>query len=62
MARLAQTDGLTDVQRDILALVKTFVDTEVLPYATALEHSDTYPEQIIEAMKQLGLFGLTIAE
>ena len=29
MARLAQTDGLTDVQKEILAAVKTFVDKEI---------------------------------
>jgi alkylation response protein AidB-like acyl-CoA dehydrogenase len=62
MAKLAQTDGLTDVQSEILATVKTFVDAEVLPYATALEHSDTYPDEIVEAMAHMGLFGLMIAE
>ena len=61
MAKLARTDGLTDTQRDILAAVTTFVDREVLPQVTALEHSDTYPEAIIEAMKEMGLFGLMIA-
>jgi alkylation response protein AidB-like acyl-CoA dehydrogenase len=62
MGRLAQTEGLTEIQRDILATVRDFVDKEIIPVATALEHKDEYPIQIVEGMKQLGLFGLTIPE
>ena len=62
MARLAQTDGLTDVQQDILATVRTFVDREILPVATELEHRDEYPTKIVEGMKEMGLFGLMIPE
>jgi alkylation response protein AidB-like acyl-CoA dehydrogenase len=62
MARLAQTPGLTEVQRDILATVREFVDKEIIPNAQRLEHADEYPWQIVEGMRQLGLFGLTIAE
>jgi alkylation response protein AidB-like acyl-CoA dehydrogenase len=62
MGRLAQTDGLTDIQRDILATVRDFVDKEIIPVATELEHQDEYPSQIVEGMKHLGLFGLTIPE
>jgi butyryl-CoA dehydrogenase len=62
MARLAQTAGLTDVQTEILSAVKTFVDKEIIPYATELEHKDEFPEAIVEGMKEMGLFGLTISE
>ena len=62
MARLAQTPGLTDVQAEILATVRSFVDKEILPYATELEHKDEFPDAIVDGMKQMGLFGLTIAE
>ena len=62
MARLAQTPGLTDVQRDILATVRTFVDNEIIPHAQRLEHDDAYPADIVEGMREMGLFGLTIAE
>jgi alkylation response protein AidB-like acyl-CoA dehydrogenase len=62
MARLAQTAGLTDIQQDILATVKTFVDKEIIPNAQELEHSDTYPQHIVDGMKEMGLFGLTISE
>jgi alkylation response protein AidB-like acyl-CoA dehydrogenase len=62
MGRLAQTDGLTEIQRDILATVRDFVDKEIIPVANELEHRDEYPTQIVDGMKKLGLFGLTIPE
>jgi alkylation response protein AidB-like acyl-CoA dehydrogenase len=62
MGRLAHTDGLTDIQQDILATVRDFVDKEILPVATDLEHRDEYPAQIVAGMRKLGLFGLTIDE
>jgi alkylation response protein AidB-like acyl-CoA dehydrogenase len=62
MARLAQTAGLTEIQQEILATVKTFVDKEIIPVAQELEHTDTYPQEIVDGMKEMGLFGLTIPE
>jgi len=62
MARLAQTAGLTDVQNEILRTVKDFVDKEIIPHATDLEHKDEFPEAIVDGMKEMGLFGLTISE
>ncbi|MFK4264621.1 acyl-CoA dehydrogenase family protein [Streptomyces milbemycinicus] len=62
MSRLAQTDGLTDVQQEILATIRDFVDKEILPVATELEHRDEYPAQIVEGLKELGVFGLMIPE
>ena len=62
MGRLAQTNGLTDVQQEILSTVRTFVEREILPYATDLEHKDEFPEAIVEGMKEMGLFGLMIPE
>jgi alkylation response protein AidB-like acyl-CoA dehydrogenase len=58
--RLTETDGLTDVQRDILAAVREFVDTEILPVATELDHADEYPHQIVAGLRRLGVFGLFI--
>jgi len=62
MTRLAQTAELTEVQREILSTVRTFVDKEIIPRAQELEHTDTYPQDIVDGMKQLGLFGLMIPE
>jgi len=62
MGRLAQTENLTDVQEEILRTVRDFVEKEIIPNAQALEHADEYPTKIVEGMKDLGLFGLTIPE
>jgi hypothetical protein len=62
MGRLAQTEGLTDVQRQIIEAVREFVDREVIPHAQQLEHDDEYPSKIVDIMTEMGLFGLTIPE
>ena len=62
MGRLQQTEGLTDIQQEILRTVRGFVDKEILPYATDLEHKDEFPEAIVEGMTEMGLFGLMIPE
>ena len=62
MARLAQTEDLTDIQSDILAAVHDFVDKEIIPNANTLEHADEYPTEIVEGLKELGVFGLMIPE
>jgi alkylation response protein AidB-like acyl-CoA dehydrogenase len=62
MARLAQTDGLTDVQEAILDAIHTFVDKEIIPVANELEHADQYPQAIVDGLKELGVFGLMIPE
>ena len=62
MARLAQTEGLTETQQEILSTIKSFVDKEIIPVAQELEHADSYPQEIVDGMKEMGLFGLTIPE
>jgi alkylation response protein AidB-like acyl-CoA dehydrogenase len=62
MGRLAQTEGLTDVQQEILKTVREFVDQEIIPVANDLEHKDEYPTQIVEGLKEMGVFGLMIPE
>ena len=62
MARLCQTLGLTDNQTEMIAAVRDFVDKEVIPHAAELERADVYPQQIVDGMRQLGLFGLMIPE
>jgi hypothetical protein len=50
---------------DELAIVETvreFVDREVRPVVRELEHNNTYPEKLIEQMKEMGIFGLAIPE
>ncbi|SDN39035.1 acyl-CoA dehydrogenase family protein [Geodermatophilus sp. DSM 45219] len=62
MTRLAQTADLTDVQQEILSTVRTFVDKEIIPHAQELEHADAYPTEIVDGLKELGIFGLVIPE
>jgi len=62
MTKLAQTLGLTEFQTEILTTVRQFVDKEVIPNSQALEHADTYPQQIVDQMREMGLFGLMIPE
>jgi len=46
----------------VIAEVRRFVEREVIPIAHDLEHSDTYPDSLIEKLKQLGVFSATIPE
>src|SRR3978361_1677301 len=62
MTRLAQTADLTDVQQEILSTVRSFVDKEIIPKAQELEHGDIYPTEIVEGLKEMGIFGLMIPE
>ncbi len=62
MGRLQHTEGLTEDQRELLKLVREFVEEQVLPVATELEHADEYPSDIVEGMKQMGIFGLMIPQ
>ncbi|WP_436701238.1 acyl-CoA dehydrogenase family protein [Nocardioides sp. BYT-33-1] len=62
MTRLCQTEGLSEDQSEILKAVRVFVDEQIIPVAQELEHSDTYPQEIIDGLKELGVFGLTIPE
>ncbi|MGJ9423823.1 acyl-CoA dehydrogenase family protein [Aeromicrobium sp. CF3.5] len=62
MGRLVNTEGLTDDQTEILKVVRQFVEKEIIPVATDLEHKDEYPTDIVEGLKELGIFGLMIPE
>jgi alkylation response protein AidB-like acyl-CoA dehydrogenase len=54
--------ALSDEEQAIVEVVAEFVDREVRPAARELEHANTYPEALIERMKELGVFGLTVPE
>ena len=62
MGRLRETEGLTDIQEEILKTIRQFVDEQIIPVATELEHKDEYPTEIVEGLKERGLFGLMIPE
>ena len=46
----------------VLSTVRDFVQREVIPAASEHDHDDTYPAELVDRMKELGLFGLTIPE
>jgi alkylation response protein AidB-like acyl-CoA dehydrogenase len=52
----------TDIQKEITEMVRSFVDNEIIPVAEEYDHEDKFPEPIVEQMKELGLFGVTIPE
>ncbi|MDH6213687.1 acyl-CoA dehydrogenase family protein [Streptomyces pseudovenezuelae] len=55
-------DILSDDERLVVRTVREFVDREVKPVVRELEHAGTYPERLVERMKELGVYGLAIPE
>jgi alkylation response protein AidB-like acyl-CoA dehydrogenase len=56
------TTRLSPEEEQIVRLVATFVDEKVRPVAQELDHTNTYPEDLIEQMKEMGVYGLAIPE
>ena len=55
-------DELAPEERVLVETVRDFVDAEVRPVVGELEHANTYPEKLVEQMKDIGIFGLVIPE
>jgi alkylation response protein AidB-like acyl-CoA dehydrogenase len=53
---------LAEEQRLVLNTIREFVERDVMPVASQLEHRGEYPHALVETMKELGLFGLNIPE
>jgi alkylation response protein AidB-like acyl-CoA dehydrogenase len=53
---------LSDEEQSIVEIVAKFVDRDVRPVVNQLEHANEYPEALIEAMKEMGVYGLGIPE
>ena len=62
MAVATALTDLTDEQQAITEMVRQFADNEIIPHAEEYDHEDKFPEPIVEQMKELGLFGVTIPE
>jgi len=60
--RVSELIDLTEDQRQIQKMVREFVEQEVYPVAEEMEARDEFPEKIVEQMKEMGLFGLTVPE
>ncbi len=59
---MTTTVDSTEVRNQIIALVRDFVRREVEPIAQEYDNEDIYPKQLIEPMREMGLFGITIPE
>src|SRR4051812_15217992 len=57
---VAATDDA--LRQEIIDNVRRFVTREVIPHAATLERADEFPVRIVEQMRELGLFGVTIPE
>jgi len=55
-------EGLSEDESAIVKVVRAFVDRDVKPVVRELEHANTYPEALIDTMKELGVFGLAVPE
>ncbi len=55
-------EGLPGEEREIVKIVREFVDRDVKPVVQQLDQTNTYPEKLIATMKELGIFGLAIPE
>ncbi len=53
---------LSDEEQQVVAAVADWVDHEVRPVVRELEHANTYPDKLIEQMKEMGIYGLAIPE
>ena len=51
---------LSEEQQQIVTTIRRFVEREVKPVASEMEHRDEYPHALVERMKELGLFGAII--
>src|ERR1051325_9797026 len=52
----------SDEQKAICEMVRQFVDEQIIPNAEHYDHADEFPAPIVDQMKELGLFGVTIPE
>jgi alkylation response protein AidB-like acyl-CoA dehydrogenase len=57
-----ETEDRSDEQKAICEMVRQFADEQIIPNAGHYDHEDSFPEPIVEQMKELGLFGVTIPE
>ena len=57
MERSLTADELTDDQRAVVALVKDFVDRDVIPAAPGFDERDEFPTALVDQMKKMDLLG-----
>src|SRR6478735_2263525 len=50
-----------ELTEQLVDTIRRFVEREVIPVASKYEHANEYPTDLVERMRELGLFGATIA-
>ena len=55
-------DQLSEEQREIVELVRQFTDEQIIPVASEYERTDTFPDEIVDGLRELGIFGFTVPE
>ena len=53
---------LSEDEQMLVDTVRAFIDRDVKPTVNEVEHANQYPEAWIEAMKEMGIFGLAVPE
>lgn len=53
---------LSEEEQLMLATVRRFLEREVAPVASELEHENAYPTALVERMIEIGLFGANVPE
>ena len=56
------TNASAEARRQIVSLVREFVRRDVEPVAGQYDNDDVYPDELVEKMAHMGLFGITIPE
>jgi alkylation response protein AidB-like acyl-CoA dehydrogenase len=54
--------NLSEEEQMLVDTVRAFIDREVKPTVREVEHANEYPENWIEQMKEMGIFGLAVPE
>src|SRR5258705_2737519 len=60
MNALRNAAGDSDEEVQMLNMIERWVARELKPIVREYDHADRYPAEIVEQMKELGLFGATI--
>ena len=61
MSAIPASSEQAELTEQLVDTIRRFVEREVIPVASKYEHANEYPTDLVERMKELGLFGATIA-
>lgn len=59
---MTNADALSEEDRMMMDAIEKWLDRDVKPHVLRLDHADEYPSEMVEQMKEMGLFGATIPQ